>query len=195
MCCKYVATRTTLCIVSSMISLFNGYCIACIAGYSRLLPFTYNCLFKTCTMWQKMFTVSNHVTCSLKWKMNWSKLTTSHIYISNRKRGLYICSRTADNLLNRTSKGAMTMICSNDNKEAFDANLQNFRTLKLYKKNLENQYSLKTGERGEDIAEQSSTNETVLSRILSVCSQFLLKNCSFMAVRKIFSMFNNFCLE
>ena len=89
----------------------------------------------------------------------------------------------------------MRMTCSNDNEEAFDANLKNHRTLKLYKKNLENQYSLKSGERGEDIVEQSSTNETFHIKILSVCSRFLLKNCSFMAVRKIISMFNDFYLE
>ena len=48
---------------------------------------------------------------------------------------------------------------------------------------------------GEDFVEQSSTNETFLSRILTVCGQYLLRNCSFVAVRKISSMFNNFCHE
>ena len=53
----------------------------------------------------------------------------------------------------------------------------------------------KTGAHGEDFAEQSSTNETLLSKILTVCGQFLLRNCSFVAVRQISSMFDHFCHE
>ena len=54
---------------------------------------------------------------------------------------------------------------------------------------------LKPGAHGEDFAEQNSTNETVLSKILTVCGQFLLRNCPFVAVMKISSMFDNFCHE
>ena len=43
------------------------------------------------------------------------------------------------------------------------------------------------------LSRQSSTNETFLSKILTICGQFLLRNCSFVVVRKISSMFYNFC--
>ena len=37
---------------------------------------------------------------------------------------------------------------------------------------------LRPGTHGEDIAEQCSTNETFLSKILTVCHKILLRNCS-----------------
>ena len=53
----------------------------------------------------------------------------------------------------------------------------------------------KPGAHGVDFAEQSATNEAFLSRILTVCGQFLVRNCSFVVVRKISSMFDNFYYE
>ena len=44
-------------------------------------------------------------------------------------------------------------------------------------------------------SEQSSTNEIVLSKILIIGGRFLLRKYSFLAVRKICGMFNNFCHE
>ena len=54
---------------------------------------------------------------------------------------------------------------------------------------------VKPGAHGEDFVEQSSTNETFLSKTLTVYGQFLVSNCSFVALRKISSMFDNFCHE
>ena len=44
---------------------------------------------------------------------------------------------------------------------------------------------------GNDFAEQSSTNDTFLSKIHIICSQFLVSNCLFVAVRNISRMFDN----
>ena len=52
---------------------------------------------------------------------------------------------------------------------------------------------IKPGAHGEDFAKQCFKNGTVLSKILTVCGQFLLGNGSFVAVTKISSMFDNFC--
>ena len=58
--------------------------------------------------------------------------------------------------------------------------------------NFQNSMSyIKPGTHGEDFAEQSSKNETFLSKILTVCGQFFVINCSFVAVRKISSMFDS----
>ena len=49
-------------------------------------------------------------------------------------------------------------------------------------------FLVKPDAHGKDYAEQSSTNEAFLSKILTVCGQFLVRNCSFVAVRKISSV-------
>ena len=56
-------------------------------------------------------------------------------------------------------------------------------------------WMLSPGAHGEDLAEQISTSGTFFNKILTVCGQFLLRNCSFVVVRKIISMFDNFCHE
>ena len=52
-------------------------------------------------------------------------------------------------------------------------------------------FTFKSGVHGEDFAVQSPTNETFFSKILTVCGQFLPRDCSFVAMRKISSMSNN----
>ena len=44
---------------------------------------------------------------------------------------------------------------------------------------------MKPGAHGKEFAEQSSTNETFVSPVLTVCGQILLKNYSFVAVKKM----------
>ncbi len=52
---------------------------------------------------------------------------------------------------------------------------------------------LKLAAHGENFAEQNATNGTLLSKILIVCAQNLLRNKSFVSLRKISIVFDVFC--